>query len=108
MLLKQEIGWLNEVVRAKKPRKLPVVTHFRRPYKSMDLASHLILQGSGLRGNDATFQTESLPPGRIPGAGHHLQPGGWFAAVSRIVQQLHLSPRERRGGGKSAVVEPGF
>jgi len=24
MLLKQEIGWLNEVVRAKKPRKLPV------------------------------------------------------------------------------------
>ena len=27
-----------------------------------------------------------------------------FAAVSRIVQQLHLSPRERRGGGKSAVV----
>jgi hypothetical protein len=24
MLLKQEIGWLNEVVRAKEPRKLPV------------------------------------------------------------------------------------
>jgi hypothetical protein len=31
-----------------------------------------------------------------------------LAAVSRIVQPLHLSPRERRGGGKSAVVEPGF
>jgi integrase len=26
MLLKQEIGWLNEVVRAKKPRKLPVAS----------------------------------------------------------------------------------
>jgi hypothetical protein len=28
ILLKHEIGWLNEVVRAKKPRKLPVaLTH---------------------------------------------------------------------------------
>jgi site-specific recombinase XerD len=55
VVLRQEIGWLNEVVRAKKPRKLPVVLTQQEAKAVLHSLSGIpwlmasLLYGSGLR-----------------------------------------------------------
>ena len=55
MVLRQEIGWRNEVVRAKKPRKLPVVLtqeEVKTVLNGLSVIPWLmtsLLYGSGLR-----------------------------------------------------------
>jgi integrase-like protein len=85
VVLRREIGWLNEVVRAKKPRKLPVVLTQEEVKAVLNSLSDIpwlmasLLCGSGLRLMECIRETKTMLD---------------LEEESREVLQVHLSGRQ--------------